>query len=90
MNIYTYEKGEARRFEFVIKNTENETIVVTSAFWTLTDRNKVVVSSGECSVDGCEISFVLPMTVRGELQLELTVVIPPETIKERMMIRVVD
>ena len=88
---YTFEKGEVRQFQFrICSNVKNETLVVQSATWRLIDRSMEDVATGECEVlPNNRIQMLIPLTESGSYTVELTAVIPPETIKERVQIKVV-
>lgn len=89
---YTFKKGEVRKFEFrVCNNIENESIIIQSATWRVTGRDKQDADSGSCTVsEDYVISMVVPLLNEGDFVLEVTAQIPPEIIKERFGIRVVE
>lgn len=85
----SYEVGEIREFVYEVKSSQIETVVISSARWRMLDRDGAECSSGVCTVENHRITMVIPMTAAGVYILELTAVIPPETIIERTEIKVV-
>ncbi len=92
-----FEKGETRQFPFrLYNNIDNETLVIQSAAWKLTtndidEEKRTEICSGVCTVNGdMLITSLVPLNVSGDFMLEVTAEIPPETIKERLRIRVVE
>ena len=89
MNSDQFEKGEVRIFEFQVTSKVAAPVVIASATWELRTRS-VVVERGNCDVNKSMISMVVPMMTAGDFTLEVTAEIPPETIIERLHVRVVE
>lgn len=84
----TFYQGEERVVDAEIgSKNPNETIVVTSATWTLTDRrNGEIVDSGSCEVDGRTLTVFFGSNVTGRYMLEVTAHVGRETIKQRIAV----
>ena len=88
MNSIRFMQGERRYLEFeIIPRRQNDTVVVTEASWEL-QQNGAVLDGGDCEVDGRTIRALIAPAERGVYQLELSVTVPPETRKERLMLYV--
>lgn len=85
-----FEKGEIRRFEFTARSQKpHDTVVVTSAKWSLVNlETEQEEASGIGDIIQNTISVLVPFNVPGKHMLEVTAVIPPETIKERIELKV--
>lgn len=89
MNDNQYEKGEVRIFEFQVTSKVAAPVIISSATWELRNRS-AVAERGNCDVNKDTISMVVPMLTAGDFILEVTAEIPPETIIERIHVRVVE
>lgn len=89
MSDYTFIKGEKPNLGFVVRNVEDETIVITEAIFCLTNDQGEIALSGNCIIEEDSVFVLLPLNEVGEFTLEITVTVPPEIIKERIDIRVV-
>ena len=88
MNSICFALGEQRYLEFEIRPLRtNDTVVITVATWAL-QQNGTTIENGDCEVDGKTIRALIAPTDKGVYQLELSVTVPPETRKERLMIYV--
>lgn len=88
MNSIRFALGEQRYLEFEIRPCRaNDTVVVTEAGWSLL-QNGEAADSGPCEVDGRIIRTLIAPAEKGVYQLELSVTVPPETRKERLMLYV--
>lgn len=88
MNSIRFALGEQRYLEFEIRpRRANDTVVITVASWAL-QQNGTTIENGDCEVDGKTIRALIAPTDEGVYQLELSVTVPPETRKERLMIYV--
>ena len=88
MNSIRFMQGEQRYLEFEIRpKRQNDTVVITEAAWALL-QNGGTVDDGNCDVDGKIIRTLIAPTEKGVYQLELSVTVPPETRKERLMLYV--
>ena len=88
MNSIRFVQGEQRYLEFeVIPRRANDTVVVAAASWEL-QQNGVPVDGGDCEADGRTIRALIAPAERGVYQLELSVTVPPEIRKERLMLYV--
>lgn len=91
MENLTFEKGEVRKFEYSVRTTPvNDSIVVTAASWKLIDSNGDMVNNGDCDVSGTIISMLITLQSAGFFTLEVTAMIPPETIIDRILLKVVE
>ena len=84
-----FEVGEVRMFEFQVTSKNKAAVIITSATWELKKRD-TVVTRGDCNINKDYISMLVPMQTPGDFLLEIKAEIPPETIIERMHIRVVE
>ena len=89
MNSDQFEKGEIRIFEFQVTSKAAAPVVISSATWELRNRS-VVVERGNCDINKNIISMIVPLLTAGDFTLEVTAEIPPETIIERLRVRVVE
>lgn len=88
MNSIRFMQGEQRYLEFeIIPRRANDTVVITAADWTLS-QNGAAVDDGACEADGKIIRALIAPAEKGVYQLELSVTVPPETRKERLMLYV--
>ena len=88
MNSIRFALGEQRYLEFEIRpRRANDTVVITEAIWSM-QQNGVMAETGSCEVDGKTIRALITPTEKGVYQLELSVTVPPEVRKERLMIYV--
>ncbi|MEA5136428.1 MAG: hypothetical protein VB035_09875 [Candidatus Fimivivens sp.] len=88
MNSIRFALGEQRYLEFEIRpRRTNDTVVITAASWEL-QKNGTTIETGNCEVDGKTIRALIAPADKGVYQLELSVTVPPETRKERLMIYV--
>lgn len=91
MENLIFEKGEVRKIEYsVCSSPSNESLVITQASWKLIGPNGEVVESGTCDVKERKISMLIAFQVSGSFTLEVTTTIPPETIIDRMLVKVVN
>lgn len=92
MREITFKKGEIRKLEFLVRSSvKNDGIIITDAKWQLTDAGKrLIVAEGCCDINSDSISAVVSFDTKGMYYLDVIVVIPPETIIERITVRVVD
>ncbi len=84
-NTIIFLAGEER---FVCAKLEpkdpNETVVITSAVWSLFDRcNGETVESGDCEVEGREMRVLIGSECTGLFTLEVTAKVGRETVKQR-------
>lgn len=86
-----FEAGEVRRIEFKAKSRRPwETLVIASAGWRLWDaKTGEQLSSGSAEIRNDSIVSLVPLLNEGRYIFEVTAQIPPEVIKERLDIRVV-
>lgn len=75
LNFYN---GEKKYINFCVCSRKNETVVVTSAKYTLEKQDETVLS-GDCEIDGNTISVLLEPPDVGTYTLAVTYTIPPET-----------
>lgn len=88
MNSIRFALGEQRYLEFEIRPRRvNDTVVITASSWEL-QQNGTTIETGNCEVDGKDIRALIAPADKGVYQLELSVTVPPETRKERLMIYV--
>ncbi len=88
MNSIRFALGEQRYLEFEVRpKRQNDTVVITEAVWTLS-QNGEPTDGGDCEVDGRIIRMLISPAGKGVYQLELTVTVPPEIRKERLMLYV--
>lgn len=82
----SFYQGEARVVDAEIGSVDpDETIIVSSATWKLTDRGSgETVVSGNCEIDGKRISVFFGSEVTGVFVLEVTATVGRETIKQRV------
>ena len=88
----TFERGEVRQFEYIARPCRpNDAVVITQGHWALwrSSGAESAEAQGECTIDGDRIVFVVPFDNIGDYYIKLTVVIPPETIKKTIGVRVV-
>ena len=85
-----FNKGEIRRFEFVVLNeSANAVCVITRANWTLIEKETTeIVASAYCSVEENKIEAIVPLNTDGIYILEVTAEVPPEILKERIEFKV--
>ena len=86
MNI-KFIKGEKKYIQVLISSKKREPIIITSATYTLTRNNEVVIS-GDCDIEDSTLLVLLDPVNVGSYQLEVTYTIPPETRKVRCMVDV--
>jgi len=89
MNGHQYERGEVRIFEFQVTAMTAAPVVILSAVWELKNLG-TVICRGNCDIDQDCISMLVPLHAAGDFTLEVRVEIPPETIIERMRVKVVE
>ncbi|GEM_PF-3998292 len=88
MNSIRFALGEQRYLEFELRpKRQNDTVVITEAVWSLT-QNGGPVDGSACEVDGRTIRALIAPAEKGVYQLELSVTVPPEIRKERLMLYV--
>lgn len=88
MNSIRFALGEQRYLEFEVRpKRQNDTVVITDAVWTLS-QNGGPVDGGDCEMDGKTIRALIAPAEKGVYQLELSVTVPPEIRKERLMLYV--
>lgn len=88
MNSIRFVLGEQRYLEFEIRpRRANDTIVVTEAEWELL-QNGDTVASDNCEVEGKIVRALISPAEKGVYQMVLTVAVPPEVRKERLMLYV--
>ncbi len=88
MNSIRFMHGEQRYLEFeIIPRRQNDTVVVTAASWEL-QQNGVPVDGGDCEVNGRTVRALIAPAEKAVYQLELSVTVPPELRKERLMLYV--
>ncbi len=91
MENLIFEKGEIRKFEYSIRTSPaTDIIVVTTANWKLLGCKNEIICSGVCDISGTIISMLVSMQKAGTFTLEVTATVPPETIIDRMILRVVE
>ncbi|MBR3767513.1 MAG: hypothetical protein IKL10_04645 [Clostridia bacterium] len=91
MENLIFEKGEVRKFEYSVRTSPStDTLVVTSATWKLLGCKGEVISSGVCDISGTNISMLVSLQKTGTFTLEVTAIVPPETIIDRTLLRVVE
>lgn len=89
MENLIFEKGEVRKFEYQLRSSPmNELLVITSASWKMISGNGEIISSGLCDIHGTIVSMLVSMNHTGTFTLEVTAIVPPETIIDRMLLRV--
>lgn len=80
--------GEEKWLEFKVRaRREGDTLVITRAGYVLT-RGAEAVDAGDCEIDGPVVRALISPPAAGVYTFELSVTIPPETIKERVVVRV--
>ncbi len=90
MENLTFEKDEVRKFEYSVRTTPvNDSLVVTAASWKLIDSNGDIVNNGICEITGKLISMLISFPFAGAFTLEVTATVPPETIIDRTLVKVV-
>lgn len=90
MENLIFEKGEVRKFEYSVRTSpENNSLVVTAASWKLIGANGEVVNNGVCEIAGTLISTIIAFQSTGVFTLEVTATVPPETIIDRTLLKVV-
>ena len=88
-SVYTYKVGERKFLRVVIRPINNlDTVVITSATYTLTDKDGVIVDSGDCTIDGKEVTALITAEAEGVYTYEATISIGAEIYKPRAVIRV--
>lgn len=91
MENLIFEKGEVRKFEYQLRSsTVNELLVITAASWKMLSGKGEIISSGVCDISGTTVSMLVSMKYTGTFTLEVTATVPPETIIDRMSLRVVE
>lgn len=90
MDSRSYLVGEKKYIEFEITSCEDETVIITDASYVLKKDGFIVVETGKAEVDDDEIRILLDTDKPGVFMLEVTVTIPPETIKRTCVIRVLE
>ena len=80
--------GEEKWLEFKARpRREGDTLVITRAGYTLTDAQGAA-QTGDCEIDGPVVRALISPPAAGVYVFELSVTIPPETVKERVVVRV--
>ncbi|WMJ82726.1 hypothetical protein ACS3UN_02230 [Oscillospiraceae bacterium LTW-04] len=88
MNSLRFVLGEQRYLEFEVRpRRTDDTVVITEATWSL-QQNGATVEAGNCKVDGKIVRALIAPANKGMYQLDLSVTVPPETRKERLMLYV--
>lgn len=92
MNEIVFEKGEIRKIEFIVRSSvKSDGIIITEAKWKLTDAGKKnIVAEGTCEINSDIISALVNFDTKGIFYLDVIAIIPPETIIERITVRVVE
>ncbi len=90
MENLIFEKGEVRKFEYSVRTSPvNDSLVVTAASWKLIGANGEIVNNGVCEISGKLISVLISFQYTGVFTLEVTATVPPETIIDRTLLKVV-
>lgn len=91
MENLIFEKGEVRKFEYSVRaSPSNDNLVVTAASWKLIDANGEIITNGICEISGTLISMLISLQSTGVFTLEVTATVPPETIIDRNLLKVVE
>ena len=75
--------GEQRHIRVQVTSKKQQVIVITDAEYTITDRKGNLTTSGQCNINGAEMSMLYIPDNPGVYTFEVTYVIPPETLKAR-------
>lgn len=75
--------GEERTIRVHIKSKKKQVIVITDAFYSITDRNGKLISDGALNINGCDMTLLYQPEKSGVFTFEVTYTIPPETLKAR-------
>ncbi len=87
MKQFNFLQGEEKYVEFCVQSCRDTLLVITEALYELT-LNGNLVESGAMHIDGDTIKTLLSPSKLGVYDLEVTVVIPPETIKASAFVSV--
>lgn len=90
-NEINFFEGERKEIKATIRSkTPNETVVITSADFELTNRyNGSIVQQGPCEVDGNEAAILLELNEKGNYELKITASVGREVIIEKAVIKAV-
>lgn len=88
----TYKSGEVRRIDFSARSSvQNDAITITDAQWSVTSiSTDAEVQNGQCTISGTLITALVPMAAPGVYRLDVTAIMPPETIIGRLEYEVVE
>ena len=87
MKQFNFLQGEEKYIEFCVQSCRDTQLVITEALYELT-LNGNLVESGAMHIDGDTVKTLLSPSKLGVYELEVTVVVPPETIKTVALITV--
>lgn len=83
-NIVFYQGEERTVDAYAASSNPNDLLIITSAEWTLTNSaTGEVVDSGDCEIDGNQMTVFFGSDVAGYYALEITARIGRETLKQR-------
>ncbi|MHB1154630.1 MAG: hypothetical protein ACYCWE_22375 [Eubacteriales bacterium] len=80
--------GEEKYIDFQVRSSITQTVVITSATYTLS-KNGIVNISGVCIINGNKLSVLLEPPELGVYLLEITYIIAEEKRKVRVSLSVV-
>lgn len=89
MGTLEFDVGEKKYVTATIKTrNKNDIIVINKANWELYDNPNSLIENGNCLVSGNEVSALIETLNKGNYILKFIVTIGPETIIEKIAIRV--
>ena len=84
-----FDLGEEKYIEWEILPTRpHDVVVVTDASWALIHRDGSEESQGVCDINDRVVSALIKPEARGRYILRATMIIPPETLIEEVVINV--
>ncbi len=87
MNQFDFLKGEEKYIEFDVHSCEDKQLIITEANYELR-KNGETVERGTMEIDGKSIKALISPDESGVYEAEITVLVPPETIKTVALITV--
>jgi len=81
-------KGERRTIRFKLDSRKFGVFVISNAMWTLYDKRKNIVETGECVIEDKEITANVEFEDSGIYMLEVTAQVRDDILKKREYIEV--
>lgn len=89
MGTLEFDVGEKKYVTAIIRTrNENDIIVINEAKWELYDNPNNLIENGNCLVSGDEVSALIETLKKGNYILKFIVTIGPETVIEKIALRV--